>query len=43
VEAVDPMSYAGAAALFAAVAALASWLPARNASKADPASTLRRE
>ncbi|MEJ2216914.1 MAG: ABC transporter permease [Gemmatimonadota bacterium] len=39
----DPATYAAVALLLAAVAALASWLPARRAARLDPASTLRAE
>lgn len=37
----DPAALLGAAALFAAVAVLASWLPAHRASRAEPAEVLR--
>jgi putative ABC transport system permease protein len=40
---VDPLSYGGAALLFALVAALACWMPARAAMRADPVETLREE
>jgi ABC-type antimicrobial peptide transport system permease subunit len=40
---VDPLSYGGAVLLFATVAALACWLPARSATRADPVETLREE
>jgi ABC-type antimicrobial peptide transport system permease subunit len=39
----DPSTAVGAAVLLAAVAGLASWLPARRASRIDPAVTLRCE
>ncbi|MEJ2184640.1 MAG: ABC transporter permease [Gemmatimonadota bacterium] len=39
----DPATYAAVALLLAAVAALASWLPARRAARMDPAHTLRSE
>jgi ABC-type antimicrobial peptide transport system permease subunit len=37
----DPAAYVAAAALLAAVAALASWVPARGATRLDPARVLR--
>ena len=37
----DPSTFAAAAALLAAVAALAAWLPARRASRIDPMEVLR--
>ena len=39
----DPVTLAGAAAAMAAVAAAASWIPARRAAAADPAEALRTE
>ena len=39
----DPMTFAVAAATLIVVAALASWLPARRASRVDPLSALRAE
>ena len=39
----DPLTLVGAAALLAAIAALATFLPARRASKVDPMVALRYE
>jgi putative ABC transport system permease protein len=41
VSATDPAAFLAAPALFAVVALLASWLPARRASRAEPAEVLR--
>jgi predicted permease len=43
VEATDPTTYAGVAALLCAIAALACWIPARRASRTDPVTVLRME
>lgn len=41
VTALDPVTFAAVPALFLAVAALATWIPARRASRVDPVRTLR--
>jgi len=43
VEPTDPATLAATAAVLFATAALASWLPARRASRTDPAVCLREE
>ncbi len=40
-EARDPLTFAGAAAVLVAVGGLAAWLPARRAARLDPATVLR--
>jgi putative ABC transport system permease protein len=40
-EARDPVTFAGAAAVLVAVGVLAAWLPARRAAQLDPATVLR--
>jgi putative ABC transport system permease protein len=37
----DPVTFVGVAALLAAVALVASWLPSRRAARVDPTVTLR--
>jgi putative ABC transport system permease protein len=39
----DPLTLAGASLMLIGIAALASWVPARRASRVDPAETLRAE
>ena len=41
VDARDPVTFAGAATILAAVGALAGWVPARRASRIDPVAVLR--
>jgi predicted permease len=41
VDARDPMTYSGTAAVLVAVGVLAAWLPARRASQLDPVTVLR--
>lgn len=43
VERIDPVSYASAVLLLAAVATLACWKPARSAARVDPVETLKVE
>jgi ABC-type antimicrobial peptide transport system permease subunit len=43
VAASDPVTITGAALLLVAIAALASWIPARRAARVDPADALRAE
>jgi ABC-type lipoprotein release transport system permease subunit len=37
----DPLTFAGVAAIVTLVAVLASWVPARRATRIDPATTIR--
>ena len=41
VDARDPMTFSGTAAVLVAVGALAAWVPARRAARLDPATVLR--
>lgn len=43
IQAHDPLTFVGVAALLVGVALVATWLPARRAAKVDPAITLRAE
>jgi len=37
----DPVTFLGAAAVLAAIAALSAWVPARRATRLDPVAALR--
>jgi ABC-type lipoprotein release transport system permease subunit len=39
----DPVTYLGVAAILAVAALIATWIPARRATRIDPAITLRSE
>jgi putative ABC transport system permease protein len=39
----DPATFAAIVALFAAIAMMASWIPARRAARLDPMSAIREE
>ncbi len=43
IPSIDPVTYGGVAAVFLAVALLAAWVPAREASRVDPREALRAE
>jgi putative ABC transport system permease protein len=43
VNAADPLTFAAIALLFSTIAALASWIPARRASRLDPMAAIREE
>ena len=43
VNAADPLTFAAIALLFSVIAALASWIPARRASRLDPMAAIRAE
>jgi ABC-type antimicrobial peptide transport system permease subunit len=43
VSAADPLSFAASALLFVGIAGLASYLPARRATRVDPTDALRHE
>jgi ABC-type lipoprotein release transport system permease subunit len=43
VNALDPIAYAGAAAVFSVVAVVACWKPTLRAIRVDPVETLREE
>jgi putative ABC transport system permease protein len=43
VNATDPITFAAIAVLFSAIAMLASWVPARRASRLDPMAAIRDE
>jgi ABC-type antimicrobial peptide transport system permease subunit len=41
IELRDPLTFAAAAVVLAAIGGLAGWIPARRASRIDPATVLR--
>ena len=43
ISSLDPLTYGGVAALLVSVAVVASWVPARRATRVDPAIALRAE
>ena len=43
VQPTDPLTYTAMIAFFAAIAAIAAWLPARRAAALDPTAALRDE
>jgi putative ABC transport system permease protein len=43
VTAADPLTFVAIASLFSVIAAVASWIPARRASRLDPIAAIREE